>query len=362
MSFCTNCGFKVEDGLRTCPNCGAKIEETSSEFKENKVDFNKTIDSLKEVMMDSAEKAISGTQTIATQINKKVEEKKQSITAKAEADVQKMRDDQYRRISKNVDSTKYMSSTELWSWLKQSSKRQIFFTENKSDIDEVEFMSKLNSKITDNNVPALIEPRVIQWDRSAVKRSCYFIKPSTDIINPLTYLVQFNHVGKFTFVEEKSFITPPDLPEVPMKPIPLEGNKGSIFTVLFGICLILFGIMALEKDSGIGFVLLIIGGLVTYFSVNGIAKYKAILAHNKKCADQEKAWNDAWFNWESTIFLHSFQEDINGQLSRVYDSVFECIKQVNAEEFVDTKKTEQEESYNINELEQLIARRKDEYK
>lgn len=362
MSFCTNCGYEVEDGINVCPNCGAKIENTSSEFEENKRDYSKTIDSFKEVVKDSAGKAISGTQTIASQLNKKVEEKKQSITAKAEADVQKMKEEQKKEIAKNVDNTKFMSSTELWSWLKQSSKRQIFYTENESELTESEFMTKLNNKITENNVPALIEQRVIQWDRSVVKRSCYFIKPITNVINPLTYLVQFNHIGKFTFVEEKSFITPPDLPEVPMKPLPLDGNRGSIFNVLIGVCIIFLGIVFISVSGGLGLVLLIMGGLITYFSASGVAKFNAILEHNKKCEEQEKAWNAAWSNWETSIFLHSFQEDINGQLSRVYDSVFECIKQVNSEEFVDTKKTEQEENFNINELEQLIARRKDEYR
>ena len=91
-------------------------------------------------------------------------------------------------------------------------------------------------------------------------------------------------------------------------------------------------------------------------------KNRAIREHNAKCAAQERAWNAAWENWKNSIFLHSFQEDINGQLSRIFDAVFETIKQVNAELFSDAKSVEQEESSKMNELEQLIARRKDEYR
>ena len=57
-----------------------------------------------------------------------------------------------------------------------------------------------------------------------------------------------------------------------------------------------------------------------------------------------------------------FQEEINGQVSRIYDSVFASIKQVSDELFNTDKKTEETEVMKMNELEQMINRRKDEYK
>jgi hypothetical protein len=76
----------------------------------------------------------------------------------------------------------------------------------------------------------------------------------------------------------------------------------------------------------------------------------------------EKEWEDAWRNWQDRIFIHSFQEDTNGQVSRIYDSVFECIKQVNDELFNAKEVVEVSENISINELESCIARRKDEYR
>jgi hypothetical protein len=76
----------------------------------------------------------------------------------------------------------------------------------------------------------------------------------------------------------------------------------------------------------------------------------------------QKAWNNAWDTWEKNILLHSFQEDINGQVSRIYDAAFECIKQVNEELFNVTDYDEVTDSTTLNELEEMISRRKQEYR
>ena len=86
------------------------------------------------------------------------------------------------------------------------------------------------------------------------------------------------------------------------------------------------------------------------------------IEHNKRCEEQRKKWDKAWEDWENSVFLHSFQEEINGQVSRIYDSVFASIKQVSDELFNTDKKTEETEVMKMNELEQMINRRKDEYK
>ena len=91
-------------------------------------------------------------------------------------------------------------------------------------------------------------------------------------------------------------------------------------------------------------------------------KIDEIVSHNKRCMEQEEAWRKAWSDWQDSIFVHSFQEDVNGQLSRIFDAVFECIKQVNGEIFNIKQIAEKEEESNANELEQLIERRKNDYK
>ena len=323
---------------------------------------------VKDTVMDSAGKAFTGAKNFAGQIGKKVEDRNAAIAAQVEADARRQKEaQQQKKTMRMSEGTKHMSDTELWSWLKQSSKRQLFYTDEPSDLTEDAFMGKIQNRLDQNAVPATVERRTIEWDRSGVSKSVYLVKPRTDVVNPLSCLVQFNHVGSFTFVEEKTFITPPDLPEVPEKPLPLDASaaKWAGTLLLYGLIAIVVGLVLAftsRYTRGIGFLVALVGAgmMIGGYFMN--QKNRAIREHNAKCAAQERAWNAAWENWKNSIFLHSFQEDINGQLSRIFDSVFETIKQVNAELFSTAKSVEQEESSKMNELEQLIARRKDEYR
>ena len=69
----------------------------------------------------------------------------------------------------------------------------------------------------------------------------------TDVVNPLSCLLQFNHVGKFVFVEEKTFITPPDLPYPPMKPKLIDEAKKKLagMLMLYGLIAFFVGILLL---------------------------------------------------------------------------------------------------------------------
>lgn len=109
--------------------------------------------------------------------------------------------------------------------------------------------------------------------------------------------------------------------------------------------------------------LMVAGIVITWFGFRGIIKLMAIVKHNELCKKQVEDWNQAWSNWRKTIFDHAFQEDTNGQLSRIFDAVSDCIEQVSKEEFKDAAVSVEEDSLaNMNELEQLINRRKEEYR
>ena len=52
MAFCSNCGTKVEDGVKFCPNCGAAVgpkqEEKKTDFTEKVAALNNTPDTTAE--------------------------------------------------------------------------------------------------------------------------------------------------------------------------------------------------------------------------------------------------------------------------------------------------------------------------
>lgn len=252
---------------------------------------------------------------------------------------------------------------ELWSWLKKDSKRQQFFSEEGSDLPEEEFVEKIAGKIQENYVPAEIHKQMVEWDRSKVNREVYIIKPTTNAANPLTSLIQFKHVGKFSYVEEKTFITPPNLPEAPGRKKGIDPMTLKMTPLLYtGLGLILLGFVFFTIKFLIGLVLVLIGAGCAYFGYKANKEIKEIKEYNARVEKQELAWEFAWQKWRDTIFVHSFQEDINGEISRVYDAVFECIKQVSNDVFQKETISEQKESTDMNNLEQLISRRKSDYR
>lgn len=363
MKVCRNCGTKNADDSLYCEQCGEMLE------KEEQISTKDNLTEVAEKTFANAKNVAGQLSDVANQLGKVVNDKVKAQKEKAsqEAKQKIVKAQKKPRNKEFVESAraKYMSSTELWSWLLKDSKRQHFFTEEENTITPEEYMQKLQQKLEENQVPAQMQVRDIRWDRSNVKQRICYIQPSSDLVDPLSCLVQFNHVGKFTFVEEKTFITPPNLPEVPQRKVSIPENlrnKGK--GILWGILICLIGLLVLGATEGSmwGWIAILFGGAMVWTTSLDNQKLEEMLAHNRNCEEQERAWNRAWEDWQNTIFLHSFQENINGQISRIYDSVFECIKQLNQELFAEQASFEQQESQSMNELEQMIARRKDDYR
>lgn len=363
MIICGNCGNPNEDGSAFCGECGTPLGKPDSQKPATKFDTDAVIDNL----ADAAGKTVQGAKDLAGMINETVTTTLKSQAAQADKEVaqeiSRAQRSGKKKAAPSTTGTAFMSSTELWSWLQKGSKRQHFYTEEESTLTEEEYIGILAKKIADNNVPATIRARRIQWDRSNVKQDIYLILPVSDAVNPLSCLVQFNRVGKFTFVEEKTFITPPDLPAVPQKKVAISDDlKQKTIYLFVGLVVALIGLLVCGLALIIGITILIIGAGCAWIGYSAQRKLDALLEHNRNCDRQEIAWSDAWNNWENSIFLHSFQESVNGQISRIYDAAFECVKQINDELFSQQKSVEESESRSMNELEQLISRRKDNYR
>lgn len=357
MKICKTCGAENSDGSIYCVKCGEKLNSSGVDMA-----------AMKDTFSNAADKTLHGAKDLVgkfnTAVNTTLENQKAKANEEAQQQISRAQQEEHDKKTVTASGTSYMSSTELWSWLQKSSKRQHFYTEEENTLTQKEYIEQLDQKLIDNHVPANVQARDIQWDRSNVKQHIYFVQPVSDAVNPLSCLVQFNHVGKFTFVEEKTFITPPDLPEVPEKQVIISDElKKRAQYLPVGILLALVGLaLVVVGFASVGVIFIAGGGVFAWFGYGAQQKLKALEEHNRKCIAQEKAWSDAWSNWEDSIFLHSFQENVNGQISRIYDAVFECIKQLNEELFSQKDSAEQEESQSMNELEQLIARRKDSYR
>lgn len=357
MKTCAKCGTENPDSAVNCTNCGEQLETQGMDMT-----------AVKEMVSDVAGKTISGAKNLVGQLNDAVNTTLENQKTKSNNEIQQAIEQAQnvgtvKTHTASASGTEYMSSSELWSWLRKDSKRQHFYTEEENSLSQKEYTDQLSKKLADNGVSASVQYRDIQWDRSSVKQTACFVQPQSDAVNPLSCLILFNHVGKYTFVEEKTFITPPELPEVPMKPVKLDDELSKRAAwILWGGLVALAGLFLIMFTVSIGLLIIAAGCGMAWLGYGAKQKIDALQAHNQKCAEQERAWADAWNNWEDSIFMHSFQENINGQISRIYDAVFECIKQLNAELFSEKASVEQQESQSMNELEQLIARRKDDYR
>lgn len=372
MRYCTQCGTAVQDDALYCTNCGNRLEPLIDDFPEEDLLLDAEGSGTRQEnipLSESVMKFMDGAADVADKVGRGVSTAVKNQKARSEAAVQReiekaqKKDPDEMGISESGEE--YMSATELWSELAKNSKRQHFFTEEVNTLTQEEYLRLLERKLIENRVPAGIETREVEWDRSGLKQRIAEVKPRIEAVNPLSCLIQFRHVGKFTYVEEKTFITPPKLPEEPERPvnIPQTTVMNATFMSLFGLILLLAGLGLFSlRLTGMGGAAILFGIILLAVGIESVYKSSELRKHNKKCEEQAKAWNQAWNNWENSILLHSFQESINGQVSRIYDAVFECIKQLNDELFAGKESPEEQESQSLNEMQELIARKKGDYR
>lgn len=269
-------------------------------------------------------------------------------------------------VSQEYSGANYMNKKELWTWLKKDSKRQQFFTEDLDTETEDEYIAELREKLQENLVPVKVEKRKIEWDKKGLGDELYFITPATKVANPLSYIVQFSHVGKFTYVEEKTFITPPKLPPSPhqKKPIDRDALARARQTMMYGGGIAIVGLIFLFMNLGTEMSLAIMGAGVFLILIGMFSKSKVneVLKYNAQCDREAAELSRAWTRWQNSIFIHSFQEDVNGQLSRIYDSVHTTINQLNDVKYKGRKTMEDRDKNEMAELENMIKIKQQEYR
>lgn len=367
--ICTRCGAEIDSESRFCEMCGQEVKFSGSEgtagtqyiVPVGMPEEEEKTEAVPVQTVPSVNDLLSQAKKIGTAVSGKADAAVTAIQKQAfETRPAARRAENEGVVSTRYSGQNYMSDRNMWSWLKRDSKRQQFFSETLSEETEESYMAALQKKLDENLVPAKIERKEVFWDNSSIKQDVFRVVPDTKVVNPVAYLIQFNQVGKFSYVEEKTFIIPPDLPKEPGKFVHETDNTQSVrvFGAVGVAALVLaFVIRGVFLLAGV-----IIGAIFLFLAFTAATSGNEAKAHNERVRKEIEAWNSAWNNWETSIFAHSFQEDINGRLSRIYDSVFGCIKQVNEEMFGDNAVNEEKESTSMTELRALISEKKKEYK
>lgn len=355
--ICPNCGQELKDDQSFCTNCGEKFEEKqtiASKAKVNSDYLKSKIDSIdysaaKESINELTSTAYEGAKDVANKVNKSLKEKQQKEKEK------------YKKYDgENIEVS--LGLTPLWTWLKKDSKKEHFYNETELTLEENQFISAVQAKLNENMVPVQIAKEDVVWDRLDEYQSRYVIHSlDKSVVNPYSCLLSFNKIGKFTFVEENIFITPPKLTKVPGTKVDLPPNNGTTY-ILYGVAALIIGMVVGAQIAGLLLVCIIVGICLMVYGINLNMSRASAIEHNKQVDKDIKEWNRIWDEWERKSLMCSFQEDSNGQLSRIFDAVYDTVKQVSAELIKGKVVSSEVEKNDLNDLEQLVSRRRNEYR
>lgn len=355
--ICPNCGQELKDDQSFCTNCGEKFEEKqtiASKAKVNSDYLKSKIDSIdysaaKESLNELTSTAYEGAKDVANKVNKSLKEKQQKEKEK------------YKKYDgENIEVNDGL--TPLWTWLKKDSKKEHFYNETELTLEENQFISAVQAKLNENMVPVQIAKEDVVWDRLDEYQSRYVIHSlDKSVVNPYSCLLSFNKIGKFTFVEENIFITPPKLTKVPGTKVDLPSNNGTTY-ILYGVAALIIGMVVGAQIAGLLLVCIIVGICLMVYGINLNMSRASAIEHNKQVDKDIKEWNRIWDEWERKSLMCSFQEDSNGQLSRIFDAVYDTVKQVSAELIKGKVVSSEVEKNDLNDLEQLVSRRRNEYR
>lgn len=382
--YCSKCGSPIREGSKFCGHCGEPVSIAAApSASDNRPESSapsyyeplQTQDSADLVispetddfaLIDISEPLVAAAPAVA-----EPEPQATQIVPQAQTTQRITPARQTKPSPKPVNTSKqstrqgYLSSSDLWTWLKKDERRQLFFTDDREQLTEDDYMALVAQKLVENEVPARVEHKSIRWDNSDITSESYIVMPSSSAVNPLSCLLQFSNVGRFSFVEQKTFVAPPNLPPYPNRKIPVPSQDGAKY-VGYGVALIIAALIVLASFGDnlriLSLILFAAGGVLIAVGYPSIDRVRKAKQYNAECEQQKIAYNKAWKDWEDTVFLHSFQESTNGKISRIYQTVFESIKQVNAELFKDVETQEEREDTSMSELRQQISSLKERYR
>ena len=249
------------------------------------------------------------------------------------------------------------NTVKLWQSLGNSKSTNTIYTEDIADISEETFGLALQEKLDSNYIPARVERTRVEWEEAGISQKRLVIH-STDVKNsPMCFLVGLDRIGKYTFIEEKTVIYPPNLPSAPGTRVPVPAT--STKQVLIGIGIFLAAI-ALFAAHQVPFALLaIVASLcVIGLYIHACGDAAEAEAHNSNVTREEEAWERAWSDWENTKLMVAYLADTDDKIGRMHIAYSETIAQVTKELFNNRDGQVSVEKASQNDLRQAVEKRR----
>lgn len=383
MKFCTNCGMQLEDDTLFCTNCGMKQEELRTDSKTKPESKN-----VERKMPNSSAQA--NTQSDMTVKIRKIRRDIMECTNSQELFI--MMDkfpeiNQYQELSttytqklnnlldKEQESSKRIrrsnqGTVNLWTWIRAAGGKTIYENNENDNLTKESFMVSVADKLKENEIPAQIISKNIIWDGGKQTTAEYAVDIKDPTLeNPYEMLLQFVRIGKFTFVGNNLFITPPHLPKFPREEVKVPSG-GAWIACLLGFLMTFFeldkintdtttyyGMSASSTSTGdltillAGIALLIIGGLFIF-------DRRQKIENNRLRKQEIAAWNLAWDEWEESHMEYVFQQVVNGRLECIREAIVKSVKQVCDEKFSKAPVVEEKAETKQSDIEAIIAKKR----
>ena len=202
-----------------------------------------------------------------------------------------------------------MKQMTLWSWLTKHETKKEFLCPPELQVSNEDLAKALAQQIQMNRLPAKVDLSEVNWDDTNTKQLRVVVRymgndTTTDIVR---FLVGVDQMGNFSYVEEKIYLKPPDLPAVPRKK--KENNWAS------------------SNDLGCLFILLI---FVIPFILWAIEE-KKVRDWNKEAELEKAAWDAAWEKWQKETLTAAYlakTDDVFGRFTQAMSSTVEQVLQV----------------------------------
>lgn len=244
----------------------------------------------------------------------------------------------------------------LWSRLIHNSWRQEFRCPDELIVTNEEFAAEFSAAIAENHIPAEVTQYIVNWDDLGKRQNRILVRyTGTDAVTDvLRYMVGVDRVGRFTYIEEKTYFAPPDLPSPPRKkralPITFIGLWISMFVMgvlcsITGTALILADIffhwnnIALFSSLGCcigpGIIVLVLAVWLLHSDGKERAKIPEIESWNRAAEMEVQAREKTWEDWESSILTSIYLSRTDDTLGRFVEAVRSTVSQVTQKLFID---------------------------
>lgn len=102
--------------------------------------------------------------------------------------------------------------TILWSFLVKSETKYEIADSPKTDVTPDEFATVFRSKVSENEVPALVYVLDVDWDNTGTLQRMLLVTYAGDAAprNVLQFSVALNQMGRFYYIEKRTHIMPPE--------------------------------------------------------------------------------------------------------------------------------------------------------